>query len=251
MPTRSVSLQDLLITPVLLWQGGNNQDPSREVEGIWPYLLLVLLCLALGTSLSLFLLLLAQTKSDQTQLDPLVQVCDPDRTTLDVPCGRLQSLEPVHDHDRVPCSSSIGNLDGLMRTMMSANLERTNAMRVRKPLARSVTTRSPGCRSKISRCSPSWQSVTLTCVSRPASKSKAVWTGQTMPLGPKHFQWVPSINKMRLTPARTSAGEKNELIASTSCKSQSSQTLAFCNRLRQSLADTSAIPSNTLHMLKC
>jgi len=85
---------------VLLWQGGNNQDPSREVEGIWPYLLLVLLCLALGTSLSLFLLLLAQTKSDQTQLDPLVQVCDPDRTTLDVPCGRLQSLEPVHDHDR-------------------------------------------------------------------------------------------------------------------------------------------------------
>src|SRR5262249_42338173 len=91
---------NLLITPVLLWQCSDDQDPSREVEGVWPHLLLVLLCLALGASLGLFLLLLAQTKRDQTQLDPLVQVRDPDWATLDVPCRCLQSLEPIDDGNR-------------------------------------------------------------------------------------------------------------------------------------------------------
>ena len=35
MPTCAVQLQDLLITPVLLWQGGDHQDPSRERQGGW------------------------------------------------------------------------------------------------------------------------------------------------------------------------------------------------------------------------
>src|SRR5437762_1969457 len=42
----------------------------------------------------------------------------------------------------------LGNLEGLMRTTISANLERTKTMRLRSPLARSVTTKSPFCRSK-------------------------------------------------------------------------------------------------------
>src|SRR5205807_9798404 len=67
----------------------------------------------------------------------------------------------------------------------------------------SFPTRRSSDLSKTSRCSPSWQSVTLICVSRPVSRSKAVWTLMTMPWGPKHFQWVPSTSKMRLNPPRT------------------------------------------------
>jgi hypothetical protein len=85
----------------------------------------------------------------------------------------------------------------------------------------------------------------------PKVGSKAVCTRQTIPSGPGHLKCVPSINKIRRQPARTTHGETWLEAASTSCKSHVSHGPAWRNRLRQSLAETSASPTNTLQMLKC
>jgi hypothetical protein len=92
MPTRLIQTQDLLVTPVHLGQGGDHQDPSREIQRVWLHLVLVLAGLATGSPLGLVLLFLTQPKSDQAQLDALVGIADPDRTARDAPCGRLQSI---------------------------------------------------------------------------------------------------------------------------------------------------------------
>jgi hypothetical protein len=61
---------------------------------------------------------------------------------------------------------------------------------------------------------------------------------------------MPSMSRTRLTPARSSQGTTALLESSSACKSQLPHMLARGTRLRQSLAETSANPINTLHMLK-
>src|SRR5712692_1816342 len=91
MPTCLIQLHDVPIAPAVLWQGRDDQDPSREIHRACLQLPLGLARFALGPPLGLLLLLLAQTQGQQTQLDPLLGHRDPDHTTPDLSSRRVQS----------------------------------------------------------------------------------------------------------------------------------------------------------------
>jgi hypothetical protein len=95
VPSGLIQTEDLSITPVLVWQGCHHQDPSREIEGRGLHVLLLLARFALGPSLGLLLLVLAETKSDQPQLDALVQIGNPNRATTDPSVGAMESIRPT------------------------------------------------------------------------------------------------------------------------------------------------------------
>src|SRR6266704_853236 len=84
---------------MFLAQRGNHQDPSGEIQGIWLHFPLVLARLALGTSFGLLLLFLTQAKSDQTQLDPFVDIGYPNRTARGPSLEYVESFEPIYHRD--------------------------------------------------------------------------------------------------------------------------------------------------------
>src|SRR5258708_35036258 len=188
MPARLIQAQHLLVGPLLAWQGGHQEHPARQVERVGLQLLLMLAGLAPLAPLGCLPLLLTQAQGNPAQGDTSALMADPDLSTTHPTCGGMSSFEPLHYRDPLPSSSSRGRLCGVKRTTRSANCCWTKAMRARRPLARSVTIRSPACSSKTSNCSPTCRSVTFSWVSRPESPIKGrmhppdhaqrTWTGQ-------------------------------------------------------------------------
>ena len=94
VPTSLIQEHDLLVIPVLLWQGGHHQHPPGVIQRARLQLALIFARFAFGFALRFLLLLLAQTHDHQTQLDPQLGNRDPHLPAPDRSRLRVQAFQP-------------------------------------------------------------------------------------------------------------------------------------------------------------
>ena len=99
VPTSLIQEQDVLLTPVLLWQRAHHQHPPGVIQRACLQLRWFLLRFALGSALGFLLLLLAQTQDHQTQLDLLAWQSGSRQSRLLIVPLRVQAPKPSQQID--------------------------------------------------------------------------------------------------------------------------------------------------------
>ena len=97
MPPRLIQTQHVQITPVLLWQGCDEQNPPSDIERLGPQAILLLTCRSLGAPLGFLALLLREPQADAACAHSLSFVVDPDVSATDLSGFGTTTFEPgVH-----------------------------------------------------------------------------------------------------------------------------------------------------------
>src|SRR6266705_6932568 len=94
MPSRLIQTQHLQVTPVLLWQCCDKQDPSSHIERLGPDAILLLACRALGTPLGFLALFFREPQADAACADSRAFVVDPDVSATHLSGFGTTTLEP-------------------------------------------------------------------------------------------------------------------------------------------------------------
>src|SRR5690349_1103761 len=100
MPSRLIQAQHVQVTPVLLWQGCSERNPSCGIDRLWPDTVLLLACSPFGAPLGFLALLFGELQVNTMCAGSLAFVGDPCLLATHLSCFSTTAFEPADHIDR-------------------------------------------------------------------------------------------------------------------------------------------------------